>query len=138
MHSGEGKEQHVHALGIGCKSHEDHLALAKVTLALANEFGGLVDFNGDLLPPIEGPLEQLPDNYWAMMFGHRHKDSDPSGPGTASSDWEPYFDEMIKGIPGRLYTVPCTLNSGKQWIHHYGDATFLKHWMKHEHFYLIK
>lgn len=105
-----------------CNRDEDHRLLGEICLYFARKMNGLVDFGGALYPPIIGEVNAL----W-----EKHS----SGRGTTWDEWQPYFDEMMKGMRGTLYTVPTV---ERDWIYHVGDAEFLEFWLEHPNFRMVK
>ena len=106
------------AMGDG---RQDHLYLGQVCLHFVKKLGGLVDLGGALKPPVPAVVPS-----WA--FGtHDHW-----------SEYEPYFQKMVKGLPGRVYTVPYLKANGDEWVYHVADAEFLKAWLDHPNFHMVK
>jgi len=107
-----------------CNDLEDHRILGDLALQFARRFGGVVDFHGALSPPIQGELEDL----WRKQR-------------LFSADWrvwEPYFDEMMEGVCGRLITSPYVTANGREWARHIGDPDFLEWWLRQPNFRMIK
>jgi hypothetical protein len=93
-----------------------HRVLAELCLAVAEEFGGIVSFGGALEP-------RRYDTY------------------SIEAEWStvaPYSDAMLAGMPGTLVARPYQTGRDTTWVAHYGDATFLRAWMKHPLFHMIK
>lgn len=91
-----------------------HRVLGELGLAIAERLDGVIDFDGLLL---------LNDGW------HRH----PS--------WEEIqlaASEYFAGLPGKVVAIPYELENGRVWGWHVGDATFLRAWLSHPDFYLIK
>ncbi|MCP4155124.1 MAG: hypothetical protein GY757_45790 [bacterium] len=108
-----------------CKSKRDHRVLGELCLYFARKLNGLIDFNGALTPPIRGKVKTL--------FHERY-----SGSGNNWEDWEPHFNEMVRGMPGRLFSIPYVTITGMTWVSHIGDAEFMVSWLQHPNFHLIK
>lgn len=79
-----------------CNKAADHQLLGLLTLRVAEETGGLIDFCG-------------------------------------------YLEESgIDKLPGQLYAIDCETTDGKGTPTHFGDAEFMKHWIAHKNFHMIK
>lgn len=104
-----------------CNDRMDHAVLAEIAADIADLFNGVIDFGGTLWPPLpEGSSDKA-----------RRE-------GTWYEDIEPVFQEIIRGMPGKIIglmeetcdvpSIPC----------HYCDSTFLRAWIDHPHFHMIK
>lgn len=168
------------ALGFssGCNGDIDHRTLGLLTLHLAETYGGLIDMEGAILPPLppispdiwEAHRATAPQRRAFMqtrfkeieaalppgttmpdLFRRRH--SDPHSP-LAELDKEmlekfgplpdirrPPFEEIsafVHSMPGTVYEIYYETASNGRWVFHIVDATFLRAWMAHPHFYMIK
>jgi len=98
---------------------EDHRILGELCVWLVERFGGVVDFNGALWPPV--PSEAAID--------------------ILDADWrqvEPYFRRMVEGMPGRIEGLWYESQPGLVWVAHVGDAAFLRAWLEHPRFRMVK
>lgn len=53
-------------------------------------------------------------------------------------DIEPFFSEMVRGIPGIVLTLPCQTANGRTWATHVCDVPFMEAWLIHPRFHMIK
>lgn len=104
----------------GCNQLEDHLILGQLITYLIDTVGGVVDFYGALIP-------SLPEDMGRRGFWHYDW-----------SDIEPYFEEMIRGMPGKIVSVPYDAGEGRTWVSHYAEVEFMKAWLKHPRFHMVK
>jgi hypothetical protein len=93
---------------------EDHRVLGDISLAVAERLNGLVAFGGLLLPP---------------AFRNRTHASDDARPAAA---------ELVAGLPGRIVAITYETAGGRTWGEHVGDATFLRAWLGHPDFHMVK
>jgi hypothetical protein len=100
---------------------QDHLYLGELCLHFAGKLGGLVNFGGPLKPPLPKAVPS-----WAFGVHDRWE------------NYEPYFRKMVKGMPGKVYTVPYQKPGGDEWVYHIGDADFLRAWLKHPNFHMVE
>ena len=95
-------------------SRFDHRILGHMALALADRYDGLIDMGGAITPP-----------------GVYH---DPySDPAEALRIISAYMHAM----PGRVIEITY-LTSGDHWVYHIVDTAFLRAWLRHSHFHMIK
>ena len=103
-----------------CNHRIDHCLIGRLALHFAHQFGGVINMNGTITPPIR--VEQR----------------------SAVDHW-PYstLDEVrtfLRGIPGRVWEI--TSGEGgddpKALPLHVVDAVFLENWLRHPHFHMIK
>ena len=98
----------------GCKSKADHQVLAELCYHLAVMLNGIIHFGGAILP---------------------------CGPEWLSDDWdviEPRFLEWATEFPAKIVSVPYETFAGGTWISHYCTPEFLKAWIEHPDFHMIK
>jgi hypothetical protein len=100
-----------------CNRPEDHAVLGQLTLYVAELTGGLVDFSGAVLP-------RLPEEVSATSWKWSHV--------------EPYFDAMARDMPGRIVSIPYETGGDSTWAFHVADAAFLRAWLAHPNFHMIK
>jgi hypothetical protein len=101
----------------GVNRPADHRVLGEVVLRLALLLEGVIDFDGALLPSAS-----------PAWTDHRL-----SWPDVSSS-----VREMLKDIPGRAIALEYQVNDERTWACHIGDSQFLKAWLKHPDFRMIK
>jgi hypothetical protein len=102
-----------------CGGDEDHRILGELCLRLAERFSGVVSFDGALWPPVPPEAGIDPDQ----------------------ADWlqvEPHFRRMIAGMPGRVVSLRYAPQPGREWVVHVGDVGFLRAWMEHPRFRMVK
>ena len=104
-----------------------HRVIGQLALEHAQEFGGIIDFDGDLAPPIVGETERL--------FEEWFEDREP---GRSWDAWKPAFDLMVQDLPGTVYSVPEPADDGARWVYHLADAEFMEAWLSHPHYHLVK
>lgn len=96
------------------KGSDAHRVLAELALAITERLDGVVDFNGLLLPN-EGWHEHPP---WAEI--------------------KLVAARYLVGLPGKVVAIPYELGNGRVWGGHVGDTTFLRAWLGHPDFHMIK
>jgi hypothetical protein len=96
------------------KGSDAYRVLAELALAIAERLDGVVDFNGLLLPN-EGWHEHPP---WEEI--------------------KAVAARYLIGLPGKVVAIPYELGNGRVWGGHVGDATFLRAWLGHPDFHMIK
>jgi hypothetical protein len=102
----------------GCHRPLDHRILGHLALFLAERYGGLIDLSGAITPPLQ-------PNWHYNMRGY----------------YRPTLEEIhqfVQGLPGKVIEVPYGEETGKPWVFHIVDATFLRAWLQHPHFHMIK
>ena len=102
-----------------CNSDEDHRILGELSVRLLGRFGGLVSFGGALWPPI--PPEAGIDILYA--------------------DWrqvEPHFRRMVEALPGKVVGLKYEPQPGREWVVHVADVAFLRAWLGHPRFRMVK
>ena len=107
-----------------CSGPENHRLLGELCHYFANSMNGLIDFQGALHPCHTEEIEKL---YWTTFTSHR--------------DWqvlEPHFFEMIKGIKGRIFSIPYEIEENRSWVTHVADPEFMKGWLSHPNFHMVK
>jgi hypothetical protein len=104
------------------KGPEINAILAGLVLHVVELCAGLVNFGGALLP-------RLPQEMYRDMWLWEKANW---------SDVEPYFTAMVKDMPGRIVGFPYETHNGRTWASHIADATFLRAWMAHPDFHMIK
>lgn len=87
------------------------------------------------------------------LFRTRHSDPDSPlqkisaeaeakfGPVLPPFPPEPSLEEIsayVQEMPGRVYEVHYETGRGTRWVYHIVDRTFLRAWMNHPNFYMVK
>jgi hypothetical protein len=102
-----------------CNGDQDHRILGELCVWLVERMGGIINFGGALWPPVPASA--------GIDFLH--------------ADWrqvEPYFQEMVMGMPGRVSGLGYETQSGRQWVIHVADAVFARAWLDHPRFRMVK
>lgn len=98
---------------------ECHRILGELCLWFAERFAGFIDFCGAITPPLLPGSGLDWDSPWL--------------------DWEPHVRTMIQGMPGQFFEIwhdgcdPRTFHPA-----HFCDATFLRAWLQHPQFQMVK
>lgn len=100
---------------------EDHRILGELCLWAAERLRGLVDFGGALLPRLSA------DAFTRYVDGTLTWD-----------DARPFHRSLVAQIPGKIIDVPYATASGRSWAFHVGDPAFLRAWLAHPGFHMIK
>jgi hypothetical protein len=101
-----------------CSQSSDHQILGEITLALAERFGGVIDYGGAL---------------WPLLPPGLRIDDHP--------DWheiEPYFERAVSDMPGKVISVVDVLPHVPPWPSHVSDAVFLRAWIEDSRFQMVK
>lgn len=102
-----------------CNRGADHRILGELCVWLAERFGGLIHFGAALWPPVprEANIDAL-DADWRQV--------------------EPFFRRMVEGLPGRVVGLRSEPQPGLEWVAHVADAAFLRAWLEHPQFHMVK
>lgn len=102
----------------GCNRSLDHRILGHLALFLAERYDGLINLSGALTPPLKHDRRYTLAEYPWYTLEEVH--------------------EFVQGLPGRVIEVFYGEDVGKPWVYHIVDATFMRAWLKHPHFHMIK
>jgi Family of unknown function (DUF6368) len=105
------KPRGVVGFGANCNGDRDHELLAELCIRFAERLGGIIDFGG--------PLRIGPDLSGATPVSARRIESP-------------------EGLPGVLYATSYEIRPGRCGTCHYGDATFLRGFLRHPSFRMVK
>jgi Family of unknown function (DUF6368) len=94
-----------------CNDREDHRLLARLCVELAEEAGGVIDFQG------------------ALSIGPRLDGSNPARPVRASNP---------EGLDGVLWATAYRTVWGSLATAHYGDVAFVREWLADPRFHMVK
>lgn len=108
-------------LGSHSNQPEDHRNLGELTLELAVRWNGIIDFYGALMAPLDDEFREL----W--LRGHARW-----------SDLAPLTGPLQAKIRGTIITVPYEVYPGIYWVRQIADTTFMRSWLKHPGYYLLK
>lgn len=112
---------HAIAIDAFANQPEDHQLLGRLTLRLAEQYHGIVDFEGALFPKLPAPVVPrwlLGDAPWEAVAA-------------ASRN-------LTRQLPGMLIELQYELGAGRTWASHVADTTFLRAWLAHPDFHMIK
>lgn len=107
-----------------CNSPVDHKILGELSYYLAEKFHGIIDFGGAIYSYQSLP-SKMKEGMWLWEEAHW-------------KDIKPYFDEMVEKIDGNIFTIEYETANHKNWAHHLCDAEFMKNWLQHDSFGMIK
>jgi hypothetical protein len=94
-----------------CNDREDHRLLARLCVELAEEAGGVIDFDG------------------ALSIGPRLNGASPAKPVRVSNP---------EGLDGVLWATAYKTVSGSFATAHYGDVAFVRAWLADPRFHMVK
>ena len=110
----------------GCNQRADHRAIGTLASAVAERYHAVIDLLGPLTPP------DLP---WRDWHVNRRLVDDPDqrteGALTAISAY-------VTAMPGTVHEMYYDIDERQIWVSHLVDATFLRAWLRHPHFHMIK
>lgn len=101
----------------GCNGARDHLALGRMALWVSEQFAGIVDFGGGITPRDAG----------GMHLSWHHVSVEVIGE----------IEAFVSSFPGCAYSDYDEFE-GVCHVSHLVDATFMRAWINHPYFYLIK
>ncbi|MDJ1503692.1 DUF6368 family protein [Xanthocytophaga agilis] len=96
--------------------------LGEIVLYIANKLNGIIDFGGELLP--EKAYKE--NDFWWII---------------EKANWnevEHYYTEMIREIPGTIICIHYHTEGNRHWVYNICDVLFMKSWLDHPEFQLIK
>ncbi|AEV69748.1 DUF6368 family protein [Acetivibrio clariflavus] len=95
---------------------DSHRILGHLALILAEKYDGLIDLTGAITPPIkeDRAIKEYP--YCTIKE----------------------IRNFVCKVEGKICEIEYEVKEGKKWIYHVVDTTFLKNWLKHSHFHMIK
>ena len=96
---------------------EDHRILGELALAVAERLGGIIDLCG-LIVPRKVPFEDWHGAAWSAM--------------------QPEVEAFTAAMPGKAVAIPYMTISEREWASHTVDAEFLRAWLCHPEFHMIK
>lgn len=103
-----------------CNDDDSHKILGYLALFVAEKYDGLIDLTGAIIPPVKEDRAIREYPYCTI---------------------EEIRDFVYK-IEGKIceieYEVGEGEGEGRKWIYHVVDIAFLKNWLKHPHFHMIK
>ena len=96
---------------------EDHRILAELAICAAERLGGIIDMGG-LIVPRDVPYKVWLEAPWSVV--------------------RPRVEAFTASMPGKAVAVPYETGGSREWASHTVDATFLRAWMRHPEFHMIK
>lgn len=114
QHLGFIPEQNI-TIYAGCNHPIDHRILGQLVLLLAERYDGIINLEGALYPPDE-PGRDLFD--------------------VTIEEVEQYVKELP--LPGRIFHMYYSTGRNTRWLYHLVDADFLRAWLQHPQFHMIK
>ena len=97
-----------------CNGKADHRILGHMALYLADHYGGMIDLNGALTPPL---TDGMADDRSVTL--------------KATS-------AFVRQFPGRVLERSFGNEAEWPWVSHMVDAEFMRAWLLHPDFHLIK
>jgi hypothetical protein len=98
-----------------CNQREDHFLLVALALEINKIVGGYINLNGAIISPL------LKDN--KGNFIHHTKQDEQN---------------YVNAIEGAIYEISYIISESRNYYYHVVDRTWLKNWMEHIDFHLIK
>jgi Family of unknown function (DUF6368) len=102
----------------GCNKALDHRILGYLALQLAERYDGIIDMNGAITPPVH------PGGYYPFGNYPWHTLEEISA--------------FVHAMPGRVLERYYTVSPDRRWVSHMVDTTFMRAWLEHPHFHMIK
>jgi hypothetical protein len=101
-----------------CTGDAFHRLLGQIVLLLAERYDGIIDLNGAFYPPPKpGQVDMSIED-------------------KTVEDVEQYVKEL--SLPGRIFHMYYSTGSDTTWIYHLVNPDFLRAWLQHPHFHMIK
>ena len=109
-----------------CNGEIDHRILGELTYFFAKEFDGIIDFDGaiyfyDLLPKEikkDGIGEFMEKIEWSAILA--------------------YHEAIVKEVNGKIHPIEYETINHTTWAYNICDVEFMKNWLKHPRFHMIK
>lgn len=124
------------SISTSVNSHrEEHQNLGKAVLAGAIKAGGMIDFGGSILLPSFIPYKMFERLYFWLKGVNYFREVEMK---RSWSEVEPYFEKMVSEIDGKIYTIVYEIANGRDWGYHICDTEFMKNWLNHPGFHMVK
>ena len=104
-------------MSAGVNDAPSHRILGRSMYALVRCFGGVVDMIGSITPPVPPNRRRLPHD-------QRHTLEEVSA--------------FVHGFPGTVHEWLYEKEDGRVWVHHFVDAAFMRAWLRHPGYHLVK
>jgi hypothetical protein len=95
-----------------------HRVLGELCLWVAERFGGIINFGGALLKGWKPRSDRNEDWCWEAA--------------------RPHAEAFLSSLPGKVIAQTYTTARGPTWASHVADATFMRAWLDHPEFFMIK
>jgi hypothetical protein len=116
------------AIAAACNGRADHRVIAALAAALAERYHGVIDLLGAITPP------DMPWRAWHLA-GRQGMVSDRDQRTTASLE---AISRYVTAMPGTVHEAYYDLSEHQIWVWHVVDAAFLRAWLQHPDFHMIK
>lgn len=96
-----------------------HRVLGELSLFLADQFDGFIDFCGFIVP----------------------EKSRKFGKGNFENSWEDVrsdAERWASSVPGIVFAVPYVVSEERNWAYHISDIEFMKWWLQQPDFHMVK
>ena len=104
-----------------CNGDHNHQVLGELCLWTAERFDGVIGFGGPLLPA-------LPEHLRGRRMCER----------LAWDEVRPLHHQMVGGMPGRIIEHLYRTANDTTWAFHTADVEFMRAWLTHPEFHMIK
>ncbi len=104
-------------MSAGVNDAPSHRILGRSMYALVRRFGGVVDMMGSITPPLPPNRRRLPDD-------QQHSLEEVSA--------------FVHGFPGTVHEWLYEKEDGRVWVHHFVDGAFMRAWLRHPGYHLVK
>ena len=98
-----------------CNGKIDHLVLGHLILSLAERYEGIIDFHGQIAPPLSL------DDYL-----------------NPSPEVLQDISAYVQALPGKVYERYYTTGRMTPYVSHMVDTTFMRGWLQNPRFHMIK
>ena len=111
-------------IAAGINRPADHRILGELALYLARVYGGVINFNGALIPASTHSEEEKAsltrpfDASWSQIAAPR--------------------EQFFAKLPGRIVALPYRVTDDRMWVTHVADCEFMAAWLSHPDFHMIK
>lgn len=106
-----------------CNDGIDHRILGELTYSFAKKLNGIIDFNGAIYTN-----KKLNEDWLTTVLAQQMK----------WQEIQTYHEEFARDIKGNLYSISYETSGGLMAIAQICDAEFMKNWLKHDRFHMIK
>lgn len=107
-----------------CNAEADHLNLGKFILHIAEIHNGIIDFNGAILPLFARLPRSLRNNYFKPSF--------------TWTEVAPYSEASKSAFSGNICALRYKVTESRDWAFNVSDTVFMREWLNHPEFHMIK